>query len=200
MNPPSIAVLVIAIALSACSTRWATEYEPVDPEIARGWHVTEVVVDVPDALTVSELNSLAPNADIVWHGEKLGDRKKQVATLLREATLRGTTELAGTRDVTVVVSLIEFHAVTPAAVSIAPAAVHRIRYELQVFDSATLIPLTEVIHIQADLDALVGAAANVAAVTGQTQRVRISDHLTAVTRDVFGKGPNQQRVFASFGR
>ena len=47
---------------------------------------------------------------------------------------------------------------------------------------------------------LAGAAAVTAAMQGDTQRVRIVNHLARVTRGWLGVGPDQRRTFTSFGR
>jgi hypothetical protein len=54
-----------------------------DPQVSKGWRVSSVEVSVPQALTVSDVNTFIPNADIVWHGDNPGDRKQQVAKVIR---------------------------------------------------------------------------------------------------------------------
>lgn len=195
-----LSTLAATLAVSGCSRGWTTSYETIDPATARDWRIADVIVTVPDELTTTEANTFAPRADIVWHGEPFGDRKMQVAAIFREAALRGTNGLNGPRPVTMSLTVAEFHAVTPAAVARAPAAVHNIAFQLQIFDAETAEPLTEAQLVEADLDALVGAAAVAAAVEGQTQRVRIVDHLTTVFRGIFGVGPDPRRTFSSIGR
>lgn len=189
------------VALSACSPNWRVDYENgVDASVSRGWHVHGVFVQVPESLTVSNANTYAPDADIVWHGEPPGDRRAQVAAILKEGISRGVAPLNGPRGVTIAVRLSHFHAVTPAAVARAPAAVHNIGYYIQVFDAETREPVTESEFVSADLEAYVGSAAVTAALQGQTQRVRIVDHLTRVTRGWLGIAADQRRSFGSIGR
>lgn len=190
-----------ALFLAGCAGRWNVAYEGgVDPEVSKSWRLKNVRVVVPSDLTVSHANTFAPNADIVWHGEPFGNRRSQVAAILREGVTLGARELRGARDVTFSVTLIQFHAVTPAAVGRAPAAVHNISYALEVLDSKTGVALTKREVIQADLEAYVGSAAVAAAINGNSQRVRIVNHIGRVTRGWLGKGSDQRRTFDSVGR
>ncbi len=189
------------IFLTACSGNWGVKYAGLpDPAVSREWRVARVSVVVPETLSVSESNSFAPNADIVWHGEAYGDRRKQVGAILREGLSRGASGLRGSRPVVLSARLHRFHGVTPAAVERAPAAVHNIKYDLQVFDARTGRPLTEPQVVSADLEANVGVSAVIAAIEGKTQRVRIVSHLAAVTAGWLGLGPDQRRTFEGIGR
>lgn len=186
--------------LSGCG-RWQVYYEAgLDPAVTRSWKLADVTVSVPDSLTVSNDNTYAPNADIVWHGEPFGDRRAQVATIMEEGIRQGGAALPGTRNVTIVAQVQHFHAVTPAAVARAPGAVHNIAYRVRVFDAQTAEPLTQAQSIEADLEAYVGDAAILAEIQGQTQRVRIVDHIAKVTAGWLGVGFDQRRVFESVGR
>lgn len=197
----SVIVCAAALSLAACSVNWTIAYDtPIDPAVSRTWHVHSVDVSIPDSLSVSNNNSYAPNADIVWHGEPQGDRRRQVAAILRDGISRGASDLRGPRGVIIAVTLRHFHAVTPAAVARAPAAVHNISYVTQVFDAQTREAITQPEPISADLEAYVGDAAVVAALQGQTQRVRIVDHLARVTRGWLGVGPDPRGRFSGFGR
>lgn len=201
MHRRSILMGGSALLLAGCSNSWEVAYdEGVALATSRDWNVTNVTVTVPSDLKVSNANTYAPNADIVWHGEPFGDRRAQVRAIMDEGITKGAASLNGSVPVSLSVVLLHFHAVTPAAVARAPGAVHNIRYVIQVFDNATGAPLTEPETINADLEAYVGAAAVTAALEGNTQRVRIVDHLARVTRGWLGAGPDQRRRFTSFGR
>ena len=192
---------IAAMVLGGCAGNWKVAYDQgLSSEVTKNWRLNDVVAVVPDHLTVSNSNSLAPNADIVWHGEPFGDRRAQVAAIMDEGMSAGASDLKGERLVTITVSVESFHAVTPAAVARAPAAVHNITYGMQVFDTRTGDPLTEPKLIKADLVAFVGSSAVAAAINGNTQRVRIVRHLSAVTRGWLGFGPDQRRQFGGIGR
>ncbi len=192
---------IAALALSACAGSWRVDYDSgLSSEVTKNWRLHDVVAVVPEHLTVSNNNTFAPNADIVWHGEPFGDRKAQVAAIMHEGMTAGASNLKGERLVTITVSVATFHAVTPSAVARAPAAVHNITYGMQVFDTRTGEPLTEQKVIEADLVAFVGSSAVAAAINGNTQRVRIVRHLAAVTRGWLGFGSDQRREFGGIGR
>lgn len=200
MNRRTVMLGVPALLLSACG-RWQVEYENgLDPVESSLWKLQDVDVRVPSSLSVSNDNTYAPNADIVWHGEPFGDRRAQVGRILDEGIRRGAAPLSGTRPVTIVARLDHFHAVTPAAVARAPGAVHNIAYAIQVFDARTADPITEAETIQADLEAFVGDAAVVAQLQGRGQRVRLVDHIARVTAGWLGLGEDQRRAFGSVGR
>lgn len=189
------------VALGACSGNWGVKYtDPPEPAETRSWKLSRVSVTVPDSLTVSEANTYAPDADIVWHGEEFGDRRAQVRAIVTEGLTRGARGLRGNRPVILAARVVQFHGVTPIAVDQAPGAVHNIKFDLQVFDARTGAPLTKAQRISADLEANVGTAAVVAAVQGDTQRVRIVRHLASVTAGWLGTGPDQRRTFESVGR
>ncbi|MBT8457915.1 MAG: hypothetical protein HKO95_14080 [Rhodobacteraceae bacterium] len=196
-----VLLFISCLALAACSGSWAVDYdEPIDAEVSRDWRVDRVVVTIPDSLTLSEATSLyAPNADIVWHGDLAGDRRAQVKDILETGIGRAAARLNGSEPVTLAVVLQQFHAVTPAAVARAPSAVHNITYTVQIFDRNG-DPLIEPTRIQADLEAYVGVSAILAAQQGQTQRVRITNHLDQVMTGWFGLGPDARRTFAGLGR
>ena len=189
------------LTLAGCSGNWGVTYSAaLETEVSSEWPLGRVSVTVPDTLTVSEDNVYAPDADIVWHGEDFGDRHEQVRAILAEGLTQGASELSGKRRIALSARLVQFHAVTPIAVARAPSAVHNIKFDLQVFDARTGEPLTEPQRISADLDAKVGSAAVVAAVQGDTQRVRIVRHLAAVIAGWLGTGEDQRRTFSSLGR
>jgi len=200
MNRRSVFVAGLAALLAGCG-QWQVDYDKaLDPSVTRNWRLRNVVVTVPESLTTTEENSMAPDADIVWHGEPLGDRREQVGKILREAIIRGGSKLAGSEAVDILVELNHFHAVTPTAVSRAPGAVHNIRFTARVVDALTGQPLTEAEIIDADLEAFVGSAAAMAEVQGQGQRKRIVQHIASVTEGWLGTGPDQRVTFNGFGR
>ena len=151
MDRRSLLLTGAASLLAGCAGRWEVDYsDGLDAEVTRNWRLDDVLIVVPSDLTVSHANTFAPNADIVWHGEPFGNRRAQVAAILKEGITLGTRELRGDRPVTITATLMRFHAVTPAAVGRAPAAVHNISYMIQVLDATTGDPLTEKQVVQAD--------------------------------------------------
>ena len=98
------------------------------------------------------------------------------------------------------VQLQEFHAVTPIARERAPSAVHNISYIIQVTDARTGQIISAPEQIRADLEAYTGLRAVEATFNGQTQKVRITDHLERVTEGWLGIGPDPREVFEGVGR
>lgn len=185
--------------LAGCGGTFKTDYDPVSREQSQSWRVQSVRVVVPDSLTTTERNSLLPSADIIWHGDPVGNRREQVATLLENAISKGSKNLRGRQPVVLHVVLEEFHAVTPAAVARAPSAVHNIRYSIQVIDARTGKPITNPRKIAADLSANVGDVARRARRGGRTQKFRISNHIAAVTAGWLRVGPDKRAKFTSLG-
>ncbi len=188
-------------ALAACSTSFETDFaQPLSPDVTRGWNVVGVSVSVPNELTVSEDNSFVPVADIVWHGDPRGDRRAQVADIVREGVTRGASELNGPRPVNLNVQVSEFHGVTPIAREKAPSAVHNITYFIQATDARTGDVISPPEQIKADLEALTGFQAIEATIQGRTQKVRVTDHIEAVTEGWLGIGPDPRGTFEGLGR
>ncbi len=195
--------LIAGIGLSACSgERWETSYSNVvDPKVSKHWRVTKVDVRVPDSLTVSEQNSYAPNADIVWREDPLGDRRAQVDKIMTDAVKKGVAPLRGSRRVKLLVTVKTFHALSEKArVMLNNSGVHNIEFFAQVVDARTGKPLTAVEDIKADLEAYVGQKAKVAVSKGQTQKRRITDHVAHVISAWLGHGKDVRKSFKRLGR
>ncbi len=80
--------------------------QPVAYDVAR------INVMVPRTLRISEANSFVPNADIVWHGDPLGDRYAQVTALMTVAAQTGTKAMTVGQAVQVDIEVTRFHALT----------------------------------------------------------------------------------------
>ncbi|MDA5095714.1 hypothetical protein O2N63_16605 [Aliiroseovarius sp. KMU-50] len=141
--------------------------------------VTEVVVDVPSSLTVSEANSFKPNADIVWREDPIGDRRSQVKTILQAAFDRGVSTLQDGHPVILNIKLLEFHALTHRT-RYTVGGTHAISFELTVLDASTLAVVEPTRTIVADFRAYGGREAIAAEARGETQKVRITEHLANV--------------------
>ncbi|HHI71164.1 MAG TPA: hypothetical protein ENJ91_09185 [Rhodobacteraceae bacterium] len=177
--------LVGALAVSACGGgNWATDYpDTIDPKVSKGWRVVSVDVRVPETLTVSEANTYAPNADIVWREDPFGQgtRYEQVDKIMTAAVKRGAKVLHGRKPVKLVIIMQQFHALTERTrATLQNAGVHDIKFTAQVFDARTGKPLTSADFIRADLIAYVGDQAIAAERQGLTQKVRITNHVAKV--------------------
>ncbi len=194
-----------AAALSGCeiSGDWRTDYRDlISPDVSRRWHVSKVDVIVPRTLTVSEANTFAPDADIVWRGDPMGDRYKQVDAIITRAAWRGVRKLHGPKPVILRIWMKQFHALTERTrYNLENAGVHNITFIAQVFDARTGKPLTEPDLIRADLIAYTGTAAIAAEARGETQKKRITDHVAKVIAGWMGAGPDDVRgSFTRTGR
>lgn len=195
LAPRNLLLAGLAAVLAACGTSdFKVDYPQVPAEQSRNWRVADVRVTVPDTLVVSEEDTLIPKADIVWHGDAAGDRKAQVADIVRQGVLAGSNGLRGSKRVTMDVSLLRFHALTPRAYRVSPswAGVNNVIYEVTVRDAAGAVVLGPE-RIEADMAAVVakGNPSNEAqrVAGGQTRRSLVA-HVAHVTRAWLGLGPD----------
>ncbi len=143
--------------------------------------VQQISVVVPKTLQVSEVNHYLPAADIVWREDPIGDRHAQVRTIFDAALSKGTAAMNGGTPVSLYVQVMRFHALTEKA-RYTVGGVHSIKFGLAVRDLNTGQLLGEPRVIEADLQAFGGALALAAEAKGQTQKVRITNHLAEVIR------------------
>jgi hypothetical protein len=143
--------------------------------------VEQINVLVPQTLKVSERNRYYPGGDIVWREDPIGDRHAQVKAIFDAGLTKGTTAMAGDAAIRLDVKVMRFHALTEKA-RYTTGGVHSITFALWVRDAKTGVALSEPRLVQADLDAFGGQQAINAEARGQTQKVRITDHLAEVIR------------------
>lgn len=180
----SLMVGLALFGLSACAsfdpaTRNAPLEVPMAQSIQPSFDVAELKIAVPKRLKVSEANVYYPRADIVWRGDAMGDRHKQVLNIFAEAMQRGTDQLEGLQDVVVEVEVLRFHSMTEKA-RYTVGGVHSIKFNLTVRDAATGQVIVPTRLVNADLPGLGGQAAIAADAIGNTQKVRIMGHLEQV--------------------
>lgn len=202
MLKPALLAIGLALTVSGCATgSWETSYDQLDQNQTRNWRVADVNVVVPETLTTSEQNGYTPNYDIVWHGEPAGDRRAQAAAIVEEGVRKGAAGLRGGERVNLVVTLRQFHGITPRVRdTLQSSGVHNIQYDVQVFNARTGAPLTQPQRIKAELPALVGKAGDEADAQGLTQRVQVVNHLAAVTQNWLGNGADPRGSFSRRGR
>lgn len=201
--PLASMMLAGSLSLAGCSsTQWSTNYaDVIDPAVSKQWRVVEVDVSVPRSLTVSEANSFAPDADIVWREFPYGNRYDQVDAIITTAAQRGAANLHGARAVKLLITMQQFHALTEKTRAVlSNSGVHDITFTAQVVDAKTNAPLSPPDRIKADLVAFVGDQAVAAEKRGQTQKVRITAHVAAVIAGWLGTGPDVRGSFNRNGR
>ena len=188
------------LMLSACGGTWETAYTGVAASDSRNWRISKININVPRSLSVSEENTYAPEADIVWRGEPEGDRHAQVAQIFNDSARAGTRALRGSRPVTLDITVHGFHALSDKArTQLSSSGVHNIIFDMTVRASNGTI-LAQEQNVQADLIAYVGEQAKAAEEQGITQRVRVVHHLTNVIQNWFGYGEDMCVSFSRNGR
>jgi hypothetical protein len=198
--------LGLGMAVSACSsfegpTRNAPMQAPTLGVAAtqaqpRDYRLEDVRFAAPADLTVSEANSFYPLADIVWRGDPLGDRKAQIADIFETAITRGADGLDGETPIVVDIELARFHSLTERT-RYTIGGTHSIKFDLTIRDAETGAVLEPTRRIDADLPALGGQAAVRAEQRGETQKVRILAHLSALFRETLTGGPGPGATPAS---
>ena len=143
--------------------------------------INSILVRVPRSLKVSERNSYLPRGDIVWRGDPIGDRHLQIQRIFEAALLRDAAELKGPVKVDLEIEVKRFHALTEKA-RYTTGGVHSITFDLALKDTASGELLMPIRTIRADLEGFGGQKAIQADARGETQKVRIGNHLAEVIR------------------
>jgi hypothetical protein len=150
----------------------ATEAAPRLAQIA----LTGYEVEVPGYLKVSEANAYIPRADIVWRGDAPGDRYRQVEAIFEAGLAQAAPTLQGGVPAHAKITVRRFHGLTEKA-RYTTGGVHNIIFDLALYDPATGALLRPVETVHADMRALGGNRAIEADAAGQTQKVRVTEHL-----------------------
>ncbi|NNE51811.1 MAG: hypothetical protein HKN30_05350 [Sulfitobacter sp.] len=143
--------------------------------------VAKVGVNVPRSLKVSEANTFYPLGDIVWRGDPIGDRHAQIQAIYQNAVAKAAGDMRGATDVIVDIQVIRFHSVTEKT-RFTVGGVHNMHFRMRVRDARTGAILLPSREIKANLEAFGGYRAMEAERKGQTQKVRVTDHLAKVIR------------------
>lgn len=147
--------------------------------VASQYDVVDVQVSVPEYLVVSEADVYLPQADIVWREVPLGDRHAQVCAIMTDALTMGTNALVGPRKVIVAARVNMFHAITEKARN-SVGGKHNVQFDYVLLDAETRQPITTIQSVDASLKAFGGSKAYRAMRKGQTQKVRITNHVAGV--------------------
>jgi len=188
-------LLAVAVGLSACSavetvTRGLPLGQPTiaSAATAPSYAVRDVRVVVPTNLRVSEANGYRPVADIVWRGDPYGNRYEQITAIFEDGMSRGAAQLNGQTPVVVDVQVARFHALTERA-RYTVGGTHSIKFVLTVRHAETGAIIDGPRLVKADLKAFGGTAAIDAERRGQTQKVRITQHLANVIQQQLVMAP-----------
>ncbi|WP_298975975.1 DUF6778 family protein [uncultured Roseobacter sp.] len=150
----------------------------VNPAV-QSYNVSTINVAVPRTLIVSEANSYYPSGDIVWRGDSAGDRHAQVKAIFEDAMARGTAGMSRGTPVVLDIEVLRFHALTEKT-RYTIGGVHSITFQLSVRSAETGQLFGAPRVVKADLKGFGGERAIEAERQGQTQKVRITDHLAKV--------------------
>lgn len=198
-----LAGLGALLLLSACVVggTFRTFYDaPIPPDVSRGWRVVDVAVSVPETLSVSEAKALLPEADIVWREDPAGDRRVQVAKIVKAAATDASRGLRGPRRVRLEITVVRFHALTfEAETRLQRSGVHNLDFIAQVTDASSGAVLAGPTAIVAALPALSGDDMVAARKRGETQKSQISAHLRKVFAGWLGVGPDPRGSFKRSG-
>lgn len=186
-----LGVLCVSMGLSACATaempsRARTDLFPAvaSPALdvattAADLTIASYDIVVPKSLLVSEADVFLPNADIVWHGDPVGDRHAQIAAIFDTAFQRGTADLTGSHPVTVRLEVTEFHALTPKTRATVGGN-YAMHFVMTVVDTQSGAIVLGPVAIKADTPASGGRKALQEEADGITQKVVVVARLAEV--------------------
>ena len=140
------------------------------------YNVTEIRIDVPRTLKVSEANLFYPHADIVWRGEPRGDRYTQVHSIFTDAFGMGTARMKSGPAVIVEATVKRFHGVTEKT-RYTVGGVFNMEFDLTVRDATTGVILDGPRFVEVNAPASGGSAAIEEEQAGRTQRVVVIEAL-----------------------
>jgi hypothetical protein len=177
--------LALALGVSACASvpnDTVTRNAPLDgPKQVMPimLNVQSIKVDVPRTLVVSEANRYYPGGDIVWREDPMGDRYAQVEAIFTDAMTRGTASMKTGVPVELGIEVKRFHALTQKA-RYTTGGVHALTFVMVLRDPATGLAVSEPRQITANFKGYGGNKAVEAEQRGETQKVRITQHLAEV--------------------
>lgn len=172
---------------------------PVFQAAVPDYRVTGINVTVPRTLLVSEANSYKPRGDIVWRGDLPGDRYEQIEAIFETGLARGASGINGTVSVVIDIEVTRFHALTEKT-RYSVGGVHEIEFILSMRSAETGLLLKAPRKVQADLVGHGGQRAIEEERRGQTQKVRITDHLAQMIRTELTQPEGYQNVKLGFFR
>ena len=178
-----IAGLALVLSVTACaSTQNVSRNKAIEtaPQATAhekiAYKVQQISVTVPDELTVSEANVFLPMSDIVWREDPMGNRKEQIQTILLDAIAIGASRVEEGRPVTMEVRVNKFHALTEKT-RYTVGGRHNISFDYILRDAKTGVPVSNVQSIHEKFKAYGGSQAAAAMARGETQKVRITQHI-----------------------
>ena len=166
--------------LAGCAVPFREQGEP-RPEMARSYRLGGFSFTAPSNLIVSERESYYPTADIVWRGDPLGPRARQIERMFDDAYWRNASLLNGTTPVRMDVTLVRFHGVTNRT-RYSVGGVYNIVFDMTIRHASTGEVLEPTRRVAGNLSAPGGEEAVRLEEEGQTEKVRVTDYLTQLLR------------------
>lgn len=195
-----LVLVAAALVVAGCTSTYRTYYDPVPADASRGWRVAEIVVNVPESLTVAPEGMIKGDGDILWEEDARGDRKVQVAEVMREGLALGTARMRGERPVKLVVDLARFHALSYKAEDILQTSgVHNVDFTATVVDARSGAVLAGPAFIEAATPAFSGEEAKRRRAAGESQRSVIRNHVARTIAGWLGAGPDNRGEFQRRG-
>lgn len=183
-----IVALLSGCMMSTPPSRGEAGAQELIANVGSGYNVAQINITVPRSLRVSEENSFKPRADIVWHGEARGDRYAQVAKILRDAMVQGTTGFRNGRPVVLDVQLLRFHALTPKT-RYTFGGKHELDYLMTLRDGVTGAIIMPTQKVNATVRGSGGAKADEEEARGITQTMVIREALArSIQRELSNSG------------
>lgn len=187
MRTRLIFAAAMALGVSACaSTETVSRNAPIEATplqtAARApsglaFNVSGFQVDVPESLTVVETSGYYPNADIVWRGDAQGNRHNQIEAIFEQAAAQAAAATAGNYEVVAVIEVVRFHGVTERT-RYTTGGVYDIDFVMSFVDPVTGAVVSGPTMHEASLRAPGGVEALQLEQAGQTEKVRVLQHLT----------------------
>ncbi|MBU2980834.1 hypothetical protein KO498_03310 [Lentibacter algarum] len=185
MRTALVAVLVMSVSGCAAldvATRNATVDLSKDAQkLGQIVEISDVQVHVPQSLEASEAELYYPTADIVWRGDAPGDRHQQVKSIFETSAISASADLSGQTKARLEIDVQRFHALTNKA-RYTVGGTHSINFVLSLKDPVTGVDMIEPRQIKAEFPAYGGQDAVEADARGETQKNRITAHLSKVIR------------------
>jgi hypothetical protein len=195
-----LCAVVALTVVAGCSGTFRTSYpEAVPAAQSATWRLSAVNVSAPRSLSVSEVESFVPDADIVWREDPTGNRYEQVEKIMRDAIAKGAQGLRGSRPVIIEATMQRFHAMTFLAETKAPGGVHDVEFTLQIRDARTRAVLFGPAFVEASFPAMVGDQMVRARIAGQSQKSQITAHVAKTIHSLLGLGPDARQTFSGIG-
>lgn len=201
----SVTVFLGLSVLSGCAHHHEVSYSQPAPVTARSdWRVARVDVRVPESLSTTEKNSYMPRADIVWHGDPVGDRKAQVAAVVKDGVELGLKPLKGRKSVIATATVTRFHAITPKAFYKAPrnTGVHSVNFDLVISDAHSGAVLSGPVAFSVDLPASMSTdlGGQLHEAPGPVWKKEIQNDIAITLRSWLGLATGATTKFRRFGR